>query len=245
MPGKRAARRRPDRSVLAALMAAGLLACVLAWSLFMVLRDGGVGTDDADSAGEDTAGGVDVRSGPPTDDTRTEGGDAESTLQACSAEVASAERVVSAAQSGVRHWSAHVRARTDMLKGRITEKQMDAVWKRTQDAGPADQRRFHDALQQYGGRLPCADPRSETQTEAMTACVTRSETATTAVVAAQEAMDAWSSHLHHMATYADGGMTSGKAQRLWVIAWREAPEHISTYRDSRKALQQAPSCARG
>jgi hypothetical protein len=111
MPGKRAARRRPDRSVLAALIAAGLLACVLAWSLFMVLGDGGVGTDDADSAGEDTARGVDVRSGPPTDDTRTEGGDAESALQACSAEVASAERVVSAAQSGVRHWSAHVRAR--------------------------------------------------------------------------------------------------------------------------------------
>jgi hypothetical protein len=230
--------------VRAALIAAGLLACVLGWSLFMVLGDGDgdVRPDDGDSGGG-TARSADDSSSQTSDGTRAEGGGGESMPRACSAEVAAAEQVVSAAATGVRHWSAHVRARTDMLKGRISESRMDAVWKRTQDAGPADQRRFQDALQQYGGRLPCADQVSGRQTEAMTACVTRSETAITAVVAAQEAMGQWRSHLHHMATYADGGMTSGKAQRLWVFAWREAPEHISTYRDARQALLEAPACA--
>jgi hypothetical protein len=76
----------------------------------------------------------------------------------------------------------------------------------------------------------------------VTNCLARSEAATTAVSTAQSAMDDWAAHLHHMSEYADGGMTAGRAQRLWVTAWRQAPENITAFRDAQTALSEAPPC---
>jgi hypothetical protein len=131
-----------------------------------------------------------------------------------------------------------------MLEGRISESKMSAIWKRTQDAGPADQQQFSTAQQDYDGQPSCDELHNdaETHTEAVTSCLARSEAATAAVTTAQDAMNDWASHLHHMSEYADGGMTAGRAQRLWVAAWRQAPENITAFEDARTALSEAPPC---
>jgi hypothetical protein len=160
-------------------------------------------------------------------------------------QITEAEDVVAAAGAGVSHWNAHVQARTDMLEGRISEEEMEAVWKRTQDAGPDDQERFSAAQQAYGGQSSCDElmDTAESQTQEITNCLDRSAAAATAVSAADAAMTDWSTHLHHMSEYADGGMTSGRAQRLWVEAWRKAPENISAFEDAQATLTEAPTCA--
>ncbi|HEV8178464.1 MAG TPA: hypothetical protein VGP44_12365, partial [Gemmatimonadales bacterium] len=150
---------------------------------------------------------------------------------------------------GVSHWSAHVQARTDLLKGRISEKTMNAVWDRTRKAGPGDLKRFETALRQHHGKQRCHDLRNiskvpRSQQDAVTGCVTRSRIATEAVAAAQAVIGDWRDHLKHMAAYADGGMTAGKAQRLWVQAWRNAPANISTYAATGTKLRKAPPCER-
>jgi hypothetical protein len=55
----------------------------------------------------------------------------------CAAEVAVAEREVSAARVAAGHWREHVQARTALLDGRISQATTKAIWKRTRLAGPA------------------------------------------------------------------------------------------------------------
>jgi hypothetical protein len=207
---------------------------------WVVLSDGSIFNGDGDGDGQDSA----VDPSPQATDATTPADDAGTVPQACSAGIATAEDVVAAADAGVSHWSAHVQARTDMLEGRISESEMNAIWKRTQDAGPADQQQFSTAQQDYDGQPSCDELHNDTEShsEAVTDCLARSEAATTAVSAAEAAMNDWASHLHHMSEYADGGMTAGRAQRLWVTAWRQAPENITAYEDARTALSEAPPC---
>jgi hypothetical protein len=228
--------------VLAALLAVAgaVLLLVIGW---LVLSDVSIFTsgDDGKEVAGDNSAGVD----PSQSTVESPDDEAGTVLQLCSVRIAEAEDVVAAASAGVSHWNAHVQARTDLLEGRISEEEMEAVWKRTQDAGPDDQERFNAAQQAYGGQSSCDELRDFTglQTPEMTNCLDRSAAAATAVSAADSAMTDWSTHLHHMSEYADGGMTSGRAQRLWVSAWREAPENISAYDNARATLTEAPTCA--
>ena len=244
MRGKRVATRRSGRNkVLAALLAtaAAVLLLVIGWLVFSddsIFTRGG---DDKELAADGPAG-VDPSSQSTVE---TPDDEAEAVLELCSVRIAEAEHVVAAAGAGVSHWNAHVQARTDLLEGRISEEEMEAVWKRTQSAGPHDQQQFSTAQQAYRGQSPCDELRdiTESQTPEITNCLDRSIAAATAVSAADAAMNDWSTHLHHMSEYADGGMTSGRAQRLWVSAWRKAPENISAYEDARATLSEAPTCA--
>ena len=244
MRGKRVATRRSGRNkVLAALLAtaAAVLLLVIGWLVFSddsIFTRGG---DDKELAAAGPAG-VDPSSQSTVE---TPDDEAEAVLELCSVRIAEAEHVVAAAGAGVSHWNAHVQARTDLLEGRISEEEMEAVWKRTQSAGPDDQQQFSTAQQAYRGQSPCDELRdlTESQTPEITNCLDRSIAAATAVSAADAAMNDWSTHLHHMSEYADGGMTSGRAQRLWVSAWRKAPENISAYEDARATLSEAPTCA--
>jgi len=241
MPGRRidrSGRRRGRKRELVAVVAAGVLALVVGWSVNTILANGGESPSESDDS---------PSSSPTPQSTDSSLGDGTSSgqlLRACSSEVSKAERAFSAARAGVHHWSVHVQARTDMLNGRMSEKKMNAVWTRTRTAGPADLRRFRAALQHYDGTVPCDDLQDVPQSrkDAVIGCVARSKTASETVTAAEVVMDDWNSHLQHMATYADGGMTSGRAQRLWVKAWRTAPANISAYRDGHTALANAPAC---
>jgi hypothetical protein len=225
------------------MVAAAVLLVVVGWSVYSALSDGSVSTSDGDdnplAEGNSDGAPSSASTGEAPDD------EADAVLDSCSTEITEAEDVVAAADSGVSNWSAHVQARTDLLAGRISEEKMSAVWTRTQDAGPADQQQFNTALQAYGGQPSCGELESgsESQTQDVTDCLARAEAADNGVSAAEAAMDDWAAHLHHMSEYADGGMTAGRAQRLWVEAWREAPENITAYEDARATLSKAPPCA--
>jgi cytoskeletal protein RodZ len=257
VPGKRAARppkqdQRRRRlvgivSAVVALALVGALALVLGRTVF----SGGDDTPSASSTGtasdsptpEPTASASDSPSSQPTDaqtsDAQTSGAAATTAMRACATEVSRAAAVVSAAAQGVTDWSSHVQARTDMLQGRISVDAMDAIWKRTRLAGPADQTRFKAARSDYHSTAHCAHLGGGS---AAAACVARSKAATSAVAAAEAAMHDWESHLANMAMYANHQMSSVMAQTKWVSAWRNAPTHIDAYRSARAALDDAPAC---
>jgi len=167
-------------------------------------------------------------------------------LRACAVSVRDAERAVQAAGSGVGNWKNHVKARTDMLEGRISEKKMDAIWARTQAAAPRDHKRFKVALRAYDQPSKCRRmknlPASDRKVAAQ--CVQRSRAAALALRSAEAAMNDWGVHLSNMAKYAKNKMSASMAQGRWVKAWRKAPENISAYREARERLAKAPACPR-
>ena len=175
------------------------------------------------------------------------GGVTEATKQ-CSADLAQIEEAVHAAGRGIDRWSVHVQARTDMLAGRISEGQMEAIYDRTRAHGHHDVQRFSGALSNIERQVPCEELKAspgEATTTSTGDCLARSEAAETALAAAKSTMDEWATHLHHMDQYADGGMRTGKALELWIEAWRKAPAGISDYRDHAARLAAAPSCSGG
>jgi hypothetical protein len=248
MPGKRVARppRRTSRIRSAAGIIAGLLVVAgIGWIVYANVADRDNSSTPSQSGGRASTG------GEPAAQARGQGSKAQASakkeLTMCAHAVAKAERAVAVARVGVRHWRAHVRARTDMLKGRISEKKMNAIWDRTRAAGPADVRRFHTARQHYHEEPRCTKrcnfsdlPRSNRQ--AVNGCVARSIRAPRAVAAAKATIVDWKNHLKHMNTYANGGMTAGKAQRLWVRAWRRAPENMQAFKAAGSELHHAPHC---
>ena len=190
--------------------------------------DGGTETDAAGQSGTDE--------GP---------GDAVDAIEQCAAEIADVEVAVDAARRGIDHWSAHVQARTDMLAGRISEKKMEAIYDRTRAQGPADHQRFSAAVSHVRSQIPCQDAKGllDGSTGAPGRdCLVRSQKAEAALGAAQSTMDEWLTHLHHMEKHADGGMRTGKALRLWIQAWRKAPEGISAHEQAAADLAVAPAC---
>ncbi|MDQ1677992.1 MAG: hypothetical protein QOC93_3136 [Actinomycetota bacterium] len=229
MAGKRVSRtrRRSAGKGFAALVAAALVvAGLLGWSLHAVLSNGGVFSD---APGGGSAAGRETVARLESD---------------CASQVAAADAVVAAAQPGVTTWRVHVQARTDMLRGRISEKEMNTIWDRTKARGPAEQERFAAASDRYDGTPACDRLRSESSggSAAARSCVERAQSAGTAASAARAAMAEWGAHLHHMETFADGGMSAGHAQAMWVAAWRKAPTNITAYEDARAALGTSPAC---
>ena len=188
--------------------------------------------------------------GEPSDDDRRgialQGqGSARTLLATCAADLEAADRAVSVAAAGVQHWRTHVEARTQMLDGDISLRTMTAIYERTRRRGGTDHDRFDAALRAVEGAGPCAELRSvnsESVGPPGPDCVARSQAAIEALAAARAAMADWQSHLHHMDSYDDGGMSTGTARRLWIAAWREAPGNIAAYHDKRRALARAPSC---
>jgi hypothetical protein len=249
MPGKRVARppRRRNRTRAVAAVIAGLLvAGVIAWVSYLNADD----DDSTTSAHTGGSGSADSGGGSTSAHTPGKGDEAAAAtkeLRKCAHAVARAERAVSMARVGVGHWRAHVLARTDWLSGRISEKKMNAIWDRTRAAGPGDVKRFHTARQHYHEEPRCtkrhefkAVPRSKHAL--VTGCIARSVFAPRAVAAAKATIVDWKNHLKHMNTYANGGMTAGKAQRLWVRAWRKAPENIGAFKAAGAKLHHAPHC---
>lgn len=230
MAGRRVSRRRrrsAGKGFAALMVAALLVAGLLGWSLHTVLSNGGVFSDPpggAGGAGSRTQSQAELRS-------------------VCAAQVAAAGTVIDAAQPGVTTWRAHVQARTDMLQGRITEERMNAIWASTKAHGPGEQQRFATASERYDGtsacdRLPSGSPSGKAAAD----CVERALSVGPAASAARAVMAEWRAHLQHMEAFADGGMSAGHAQAMWVAAWRRAPTNITAFDDARAALAAAPAC---
>ena len=60
--------------------------------------------------------------------------------------------MLAAAEIGVRHWAIHVQAQTDANARKISTAKMSARFKATRLDGPADQRRYRDAIDAYEGQ---------------------------------------------------------------------------------------------
>jgi hypothetical protein len=249
VPGKRVARppRRRNRTRTVVAVIAGLLvAAVIAWAIYLNADDHD-GTTSAKTGGHGSAHGSGASTSAHSPGKGDKASAATKELRKCARAVARAERAVSVARVGVGHWREHVLARTHWLSGRISEKKMNAIWDRTRAAGPRDVKRFHTARQHYHEEPRCtkrhefkAVPRSKH--DLVTGCVARSSLAPKAVAAAKATIVDWKNHLKHMNTYANGGMTAGKAQRLWVRAWRKAPQNIRAFQAAGAKLHHAPHC---
>jgi hypothetical protein len=252
MPGKRAARpprRQRGLKVLTAVVVGVLLTVVVVW--FAFARLGGKSNDTADHPSSSaTSAEQPSRSPSPTATSKASAGSSATpppALRTCATTVRQADTVVAAASQGVEDWNIHVQSRTDMLQGRMSVSTMDAMWKRTRLAGPADQRRFHAALDSYHPTSACTELRNLPKVDKSSAshCATRYAAASEAVDAAKAAMADWKSHLDNMAAFAAGKMTPAEAQTRWVEAWRNAPPHIDDYERARRALDKAPACTLG
>lgn len=232
--GKRV-RERNRRGWLVTLAAAIVLAALLVWTVTTLTdRDNKVSAGISDLLHGDGA----------ADSTPTE---ASTLLRSCQVDVARAEEAVSEARTTVTGWAMHVQARTDMLAHRISVKEMNAVWNRTRLAGPANVARFEDAARRYKGTDDCRRLSDAKATAAQKAtadvCVRRGQAADQALSKGRAAVKDWQAHLHHMARFSDGGMSAGKAQKLWVAAWRNAPTNIKAFRAAEESLSKTPECA--
>ena len=128
------------------------------------------------------------------------------------------------------------------------KQEMEAIYDRTRAQGPADHQRFSTAVSHVQSQTPCQGQKGllDGSTGAPGRdCLVRSQRAEAALGAAKSTMDEWLTHLHHMEKYADGGMRTGNALRLWIQAWRKAPEGISAYEQAAADLAVAPACTSG
>lgn len=261
MSGKRAARHAQTKSRRRGLIGVAVVVAAIAVALAVALgwlpgtnpgeteRDTASHPSSSDDAGTDaeTPDGRETPSATPSPENAASSKDARpQALRACAASVREAKRAVQAAGSGVGNWKSHVKARTDMLKGRISEKRMDAIWARTQAAAPRDHKRFKVALRAYDQPSKCRRlenvPASDRRMAAR--CVQRSRAAARALGSAEAAMHDWGVHLSNMAKYANNKMSASMAQGRWVKAWRKAPRNISAYGEARETLAKAPACPR-
>jgi len=246
MPGKRVDRSASRRHGLIGLAVAVVAALIIGVSAYLALSDGSGGSAATTSGSTKSGGQQSGQSGQSgvqgAGSGAGAGAGASGALAACSQKVAAARQVVDVARTGVSHWHTHVQARTDMLDGRISVERMDALWKRTRLAGPADQQRFKSVLEQYDAAPACQVPGGSTSQKASD-CATDWKAAHGAVTASRRAMGDWQSHLSHMAAFAAGQMTAAQAQQMWVESWRTAPTNIDAFDRAERTLASAPACS--
>lgn len=166
-------------------------------------------------------------------------GAAATAAQACTAEVAAAQRVVDAARIAAGHWREHVQARTDLLSGKNSTEATKAIWKRTRLAGPADLARLSAAASaQQPTRGACTAIRGA----AGTACRQRVAVLGTAAQAGRAASLDWQRHLEMMAAHKAGEFGNEHAQDLWVSAWRTAPANLNAFARADATLRRTGGC---
>jgi len=167
---------------------------------------------------------------------------AKNKLRACEAGVDSADAVLAAAKAGVGHWAMHVQAQTDANARKISVDQMQTLFKKTRLAGPADERRYRDAVSAYeDAKASCSSVKGADRATAaaLRSCQQRAEAQRPVLAAAANGMQDWKSHLAAMQRNREGHVANPEG--VWLAAWRAAPPHINAYK---KAAQDfdAPRC---
>lgn len=152
------------------------------------------------------------------------------------------DRVLAAAEVGIRHWSEHVQAQTDANAGKISVDDMDVIFKRTRLDGPDDVAQYKAAVRAHDeAKASCDAPAdaSAAITNEMSRCSDRSQQQKPLLAAAENAMTDWESHLAAMTRSRMGHVND--AQGVWIRAWKAAPRHISAYNKAVKSFD-APDC---
>ncbi|HYP46726.1 MAG TPA: hypothetical protein VEQ66_16190 [Propionibacteriaceae bacterium] len=205
----------------------------------------GSGTASASQSSSSTESASGPSSEEPSSSTQspsTQGAEAVRALQKCRSKVQARDRVLQAAATGVGHWSEHVDAQTDANRGDISTSQMQAIFKRTRLAGPADVKRYREALARDKQLSAACQPPSGAParvTTAMANCAKRAQAQGPVLKAAEAAMNDWQSHLSDMRMSKMGHVSD--PQGVWVKSWRAAPANIKPYRQATSNFD-APAC---
>jgi hypothetical protein len=163
-------------------------------------------------------------------------------LRACRAKVKAGDEVLAAAETGMRHWSEHVRAQTDANEGKITVGEMEDIFERTMKAGDEDEKQYSAAVKGYedqDGSCREVSGASASIREQLGRCTERGKAQEPVLAAAEDGMSDWIKHLGEMRR-ADQGKIHNPQQQ-WLETWRAAPKNIDAYNEAADRFS-APNC---
>lgn len=167
---------------------------------------------------------------------------AEAALRACRAKVEAGDQVLSAAKTGMQHWSEHVQAQTDANAGKITIGEMEDIFERTMKAGDKDEKRYSAAVKSYedhDGSCREVSGASAEVTKRLARCAERGRAQEPVGAAAKDGMADWTRHLGEMRRAEQGKIHN--PQQKWLQTWRAAPKNIQAYDDAAEEFS-APGC---
>ncbi len=146
---------------------------------------------------------------------------------------------------GVLHWASHVQAQTDNFDGKIDVEEMRAQFKKTRVKGPADLRRYNQAMSAYEdleGSCAKAKVAEGAVATSLKKCNERSKAQKPMLEATADGMKDWKAHQKQMQANAEHQAGSPKdAQAAWLRQYRAAPKNIKAFKDAAKEFK-APSC---
>jgi hypothetical protein len=166
-------------------------------------------------------------------------------LTACRKKVTAADEVLKQGKIGVLHWAEHVDAQKEYFAGDATVTQMKGRFKKTRLKGPADLKRYNDALSTYEDlEGSCAKLKgAEAEVAASLAkCEKRSKAQQPVLKATAAGMKDWKNHQTFMqrnALHKEG--TPSEAQAVWLSQYRAAPKNINAFKRAVRNFD-APSC---
>jgi hypothetical protein len=166
-------------------------------------------------------------------------------LETCQEKVQAADAVLRQGKTGVEHWAEHVQAQKDKLSGKASVEEMKARFKKTRLKGPADLKRYNEALSTYKDvDGSCAKVKGADAAVAATLakCDTRSKAQQPVLKATAAGMKDWKNHqlfMQRNAVHKEG--TPAEAQASWLKQYRAAPKNINAFKKAVKNFD-APSC---
>jgi hypothetical protein len=167
-------------------------------------------------------------------------------LEACQAKVKAADEVLREGKIGVSHWAIHVKAQADNLDGKITLTTMKTRFKATRLKGPADLKRYDDALSKYEDlKGSCAKVKGADSTVAATLkkCDERKAAQKPVLEATAAGMKDWQAHQKLMqlnAVHKAG--TPAEAEASWLRQFHAAPKHIKAFKKATADFKDATPC---
>jgi hypothetical protein len=156
--------------------------------------------------------------------------EAQQALEDCRAKVAAGEEVIEEAKTGVGHWAKHVDAQRQADLGEYTTEEMKAQFKETRLKGPADQKRYKDAVREYEGLEASCDEVSKAPAEtaaALADCHERRSAQQPVMEAGADGMKDWAKHLADMQRAKVEHVANPQA--VWLATYDAAPKNINAF----------------
>jgi hypothetical protein len=242
----RRAKVRPVRVIIPLVVAAALLVggSVAAWKFWPNTTTAGPQAESSTTTAESQAPSTAESSPSPTTSATADAAAAKA-LQACQDRVRAADAVLKEGKIGVLHWTTHVQAQTDNFDGKIDVEEMRAQFKKTRVKGPADLRRYNEAMSAYEdlegscGKVKGADT---AVAASLKKCNERSKAQEPVLEATADGMKDWKAHQKQMQANAEHQAGSPKdAQAAWLKQYRAAPKNINAFKKATKNFE-APRC---
>jgi hypothetical protein len=244
----RRAKVRPVRviiplAVAAALLVGGLFA---AWKFRPDTTTAGPQAESSTTTAESQSPSTAESSPSPSPTTSaTANAVAAKALEACQERVRAADTVLKEGRIGVLHWTSHVQAQTDNFDGKIDVEEMRARFKKTRLKGPADLRRYNEAMSAYEdleGSCAKAKGAEGAVATSLKKCNQRSKAQKPMLEATAGGMKDWKAHQKQMQANAEHQAGSpSEAQAAWLKQYRAAPKNISAFKKATKNFE-APRC---